>query len=608
MTMYNMAALLACALSVMGYGSLFRRLRLPTCFFPITLVAGVSVTLYGFGFFAAMRMGSYAILLAGIALLAIYRRHLRSFLLDPSLLFCVAAGIWLYCITRGGMIFHWDEGSHWYRVCKAIYVEGSLPTTPDIVYHNYVPGCQTWIYYVLRFIDYSIPNLLFAQGLINIACVATLFAGIGKLKTRLEKGVALATVGAGGVVLCAMNLGTYALLVDLQLGLTAMALLIFLLEYGNDRQALAPAMLISAFLLLVKISAVFFLLGVFLWAAAYHRWWGKALAWRAVLLLAVPLLLRGAYSVRDSMVYADAAASPQTMSIEHFAEMFALKDAGSLRLFTQRFLHKLLIGDTGLPATVYIGFFLLAVLYIELRREGKREAAAMVRLNMVAGATMTAAYAVMLYATYLFTMQLFEILTVNCFYRYYGSMVIVFAGVVIYTGLRAVTREHMGGSADARRYASILLLFAVLAMPGAYSHQYIWGQSCFSAPENYAPSFWRTLSLCIPENRQYSGEQYVVFWNYYDFADNRVISDTSVSNYVGAWMRSENVDAISVDELRDGLSQEKMKTLAACDHLVFASDMTLYEDTLRVYLKEAGVSVDGVTIGVYAANRESGAN
>lgn len=145
-------------------------------------------------------------------------------------------------------------------------------------------------------------------------------------------------------------------------------------------------------------------------------------------------------------------------------------------------------------------------------------------------------------------------------------------------------------------------------MPGAYSHQYIWGQSCFSVPEYYGPSFWRTLSLCIPENRQYSGERYVVFWNRNNFDDNRVINDTSVSNYVGAWMRSEKVDAISVDELRGGLSQERIKTLAACDHLVFVSDMTLYEDILRAYLEDVGMSIDSMTIGVHATNRENGAN
>lgn len=607
LTMYQMIKVLIGVLSVLGYGAAYKRLRLPTCFFPVTLVAGVSLTLYGFGFFSALKIGSYAIILVGLALLLMNRKRLRSFLMDPSILLCLVAGVWLFCITRGAMLSHWDDGSHWYRICKSIYVESAFPTTPDILYYNYVPGCQLWVYFVLQFIEFTIPDLLFAQGLINIACVATLFAGAEKAKTRKEKGFALAVIAVADVTLCAMDIGTYVLMVDLQLGLTAMALLILLLDQGAKRHALIPAMLISVFLLLVKNSAVFFLLAVFLWAAAYQHWRGKKLAACVALLVLIPLLLRGAYAVRMNMVYADAAASPQSMSLDRFAQMLSLKDADSMKIFTERFLYKFIIGDTALPIAVYVSFFLLAVFFFGLRREDRLDAAAGVRVNLIAGAIMTVTYALMLYLTYVFTMNVNEMISVNSFYRYYGSMVIVLAGSTIYMGLNAVLRERLGGG-EGRLYASALLLFAVIGMSGAYPRRYIWGQNRFSGPDYYEPQFWQTMVYHIPQNRVYSGQHYVLLWNPEDYYDGYVLNNLGASYHVGAWLRSEKVDAISLDDLEEGLSQEQMDALSSCDQLVLMSDMTPYAQMLEPYLEKAGLSVEHLTKGLVSAERESGAN
>lgn len=606
LTMYQMTKLLAGVLSILGYGAAYKRLRLPTCFFPATLVAGVSLTLYGFGFFSALKIGSYALILAGIALLLLNRKRLRSFLMDPSLLLCMVACVWLFCITRGAMLSHWDDGSHWYRICKSIYVESAFPTTPDILYYNYVPGCQLWVYFVLQFTEFTIPNLLFAQGLINIACLAALFAGAEKAKTRKEKAFALAVIAVADVTLCAMDIGTYTLMVDLQLGLMAMALLILLLDCGTERCTLIPAMIISMFLMLVKNSAVFFLLAVFLWAAAYHRWRGKELAARVVLLILIPLLLRGAYAVRMNIVYADVAASPQSMSLDRFAQMISLKDTDSLKMFTKRFLYKLIIGDTGLPMAVYVSFMMLAVLFFGLRREDKLDAAADVRVNLMAGVVMTVTYALLLYLTYVFTMSVNEMISVNSFYRYYGSMVIVLAGSTIYMGMNAVLRDRLGGGG--RMYVSALVLFAVIGMSGAYSRRYIWGQDRFSGPDYYEPQFWQTMVYDIPQNREYSEERYVILWDSDDYPDGRVLNNLGVTYHVGAWVRSEKVEAISLDDLEEGLTAIQMEALSSCDQLVVMSDMTPYAQLLEPYLEDAGMSVESMTRGLHKVRRENGAN
>ncbi len=591
MTMiYHAGVLAVLALSVMGYGALYNRSRLPVCFFPVTLVSGVSVVLYGFGFLAALKMGCYAILLFGILMLLICRKGFRpiAFFSDWSFLFCLFAGVWLYVITRGAFLSHWDDGSHWYRICKSIYAEGAFPTTPDIMYYNYVPGCQLWNYFVLRFVDFSQQNCMFAQGLINIACVATLFAGVRTVKSRVEAGFCTGVIVIAAVGLCSMNIGTYVLLVDLQLGLTAMALLILLLDQGERPAALFLGGLVCTFVLLVKNSAVFFALMIFLWASLRHRWRGKQLACCAGGLLGIPLVLRSFYALRASSVYAGAAASPQSFSLTRFMQKLALKDAETMEVFNERFWFKVFIGDTGLSMTVYVCIFLLVLLLVFLHNEKKAEKVREVLLNLTFGLVMMAAYVLMLYGTYMFTMNVNETLSVNSFYRYFGSMIIVFAGMTIYTALGSSIQ--LAGEGNHRVYIFGMLVFAVLAMPGAYSRRYIWGQGRFDMPDHYGPKLWQTLKYFVPENRQYSGKHYVVLWDTDDFSDS--VSHHQYAEYaVGAWLRSERVDAISRDELNQGLTAEMIDALTECDAVICLSDMSKESGLLAPYMDVSDLSV-----------------
>ena len=573
------------AAAILGYASLFQKRKLPLCFFPIAFVSGVSLTLYGFGFFSALKVGCYAILLCGVLMLLVNHKHfqiraLKRIIADPVILFCIVSCIWLFAITRGAALSHWDDGSHWYRICKSMYVEGAFPTTPDILYYNYVPGCQLWVYFVLQFVDFSMQGCMFAQGLINIACVAVLFAGLRGARSLTEKAFLIAIAAAGAVGLCSMDIGTYALLVDLQLGMTAMALLILLLDQGERTDALVLAGILCSFLLLIKNSAVFFALTIFLWALVRYRWKGKKLLGCAFGLVGIPLVLRCAYAVRAGIVYASGAASPQSISLERFGEMLALKDAESLAVFTKRFLFKLFIGDTGLSMAVYVCIGLLALLIVCLHLEGRKEEMARVRLNLFFGLGMLAAYAVMLYGTYLLTMSVGEMTSVNSFYRYFGSMVIVFAGMTVYTAM--VCGALPGREPMTRLCVLSMILFAVLAMPGAYSKRFIWGHGRVDPPDNYSRTLWRTMSYVLPENRRYTDAHYVVLWNPAEFSDG-ILYNQQIEYAIGAWLRSACVDAVPVNEFEHGLSQARRDALASCDYLVFLSDLSQERELLAPY-------------------------
>ena len=130
--------------SVLGYAMLYQKRRHPLCFFPITAVSGLTIAIYFAGIVNLLKPACYGMVFLGLVLLLRYFSfdRLRKIAADQSILFVALSAVWLYGVTRGAMLSHYDDGSHWYRICKAMNAENAFPTTPDIHFHGYVPGCK----------------------------------------------------------------------------------------------------------------------------------------------------------------------------------------------------------------------------------------------------------------------------------------------------------------------------------------------------------------------------------------------------------------------------------------------------------------------------------
>ena len=185
--MYSAMKSIMLILAVLGYACLYqRKSKLPLCFFPITGVSGMTVLVYIFGIAGFLKAGCYVVAGCGVLLLLRYgsRASLKAVLTDAGMLFTVGAVVWMFVITRGTMLSHIDDSTHWYRICNAMDCEGAYPSTPDIRFYTYVPGTATWIYFVTRFIGFSIPNCLFAQNALNVLCLTAFFCLPGQKANR----------------------------------------------------------------------------------------------------------------------------------------------------------------------------------------------------------------------------------------------------------------------------------------------------------------------------------------------------------------------------------------------------------------------------------------
>jgi len=584
--MYTMAKCAVLLLAVLGYAMFYQKRRLPLCFFPITLVSGITVTLYLAGLAGFLKIGCYALLLPGLLALARYfsLERLKAFLSDQSILFTVFAAVWVYMITRGVMLAHNDDGTHWYRICKAMNYENAYPTTPDIVFYEYVPGCATWIYFLTRFIPFRIDNTMFAQSLLNVSCTAALFAGASWAKDIRTKGICFVLITAAGVLLCSIAETTYALLVDVQVGLMALTAIMMVLECGKE--SIIPVSIVVSLLALVKNSALLFVLFVFVWAWSRYRysikeWLKRAFAW-----LTVPIMLNMLYAFRSDLIYGQEAISVQGISLERYASLFAGKSAEAIRMIAENLFSSIFSAKMEGSITMYACILLYAMLFICLKPVCA-EAVRKTRLKemLVGSLLMLAVYSVGLFATYLFSMTEFEATWLLGFDRYFGAVLIVIAGLAVYAALKL-----SGLLGIEKRFVLSLTLLFVLLAPGTIPKRHFLGVHEYKLPNDYRSDVWRTMEIYIPQNNFYNEGRYAILWNENDFFDGGRLKGR-VTALTETWLRSTKIVNVPASEIQTGLDEETLAALSECEYVACISDMTPYREYLSEYLGDTNLNV-----------------
>lgn len=243
------------------------RTKINTSFFGIIYASATSVILYLFALCNFLRVGLYILLGLELALLVyslflVFLKHENPLerINVVSVIFVAVSAIWLFVITRNVGLSQWDDMSHWYRICKILNSENALPTTPDIMFPSYVPGTAVWIYYLTRFIGFSVPNCFFAHSLLNVLGISSLLC---YSKSKKDYWLIL-LISIVGIVTCALDVSTYALLVDTIIGIIPFAALCILFYHKDDKtpEKYVFISILLCFESLIKTSGSFFALMV----------------------------------------------------------------------------------------------------------------------------------------------------------------------------------------------------------------------------------------------------------------------------------------------------------------------------------------------------------
>ena len=111
---------------------------------------------------------------------------------------------------------------------------------------------------------------------------------------------------------------------------------------------------------------------------------------------------------------------------------------------------------------------------------------------------------------------------------------------------------------------------------------YVFGQEYDRPQELFLDGMWRRAEFCLPRNRTYSEDRYLVLWNDEEFFGYSNNSDR-MKWISGVWLRSNDISAYSIKELRK-LSVDELATLGEYDYVAFMSDMNAEKDLLEPYL------------------------
>lgn len=561
------------AVSLIGYYWAYRFFfDADEAFFPVVYISAMTVVTYLFGLLGFLQAGVLATEVIGAVLLLLTlvmkrkKLTLKNVLdgfINPTSIVMLIGIVWAYVITRNVGLSHSDDYSHWYRICRAMSAENTYPSTPDIIFVTYPPGTATWIYFFTRTVGFSVPNCFWAQSILNLSGCCTLLHAVSKVSGFKEKAVKTAMIAVASAFLCSLNLSTYTLVVDACLGIIAVAAAIYMLNADLTRKrSVVMVILLLTFLNLIKISGVLFEIFV-LFLCLLLRGKRSRITAKGFLtgfaVSVVPAVIGLLYRIRNSQVYTNIESSEQAISSDRYFSILASKSNEDILLYTKTFI-KALDPFNALPQITVLYCCLLAVLLLALVKKDTRSTLGRIALNLVCSGVV---YLAMLYLTYLLSMNLWETLSLNSFYRYAGTLSIYFAGLVIYYFILKINIT------ESRFYLKALTFSFLLVVIGQvfFGYEFLFGKQQELYPELgfVTDTPWKALEACSEEVMVYNDESYYIIWdeqNLPGLLDRKIPNTISVT-----YFRSLNVESEICDDMGNaaGLAESAQELY---DHVV----------------------------------------
>lgn len=610
-------------LSLLGYYLFYRSVISKRIeFFPVVFISFVTSILYLFGLLDIIDPGVYLVTGLGCFLLipaaficfkqTIPAESVRAkddlgkrvceLFLNETVLFMLLSCVWIYFLMKGTSLSHCDDFSHWYRICKIMHADRALPSSPDLRYQYYPPGTALWIYYLSKFIPFSVPNCFRIQSLLNASCIAALISVIPEKADRITKASGFIMVCIAGELLCAMNLTTYSLVVDGPLGLVPMAAVIMILtDQNNDLKQFLILLPVTCFTALIKNSGLLFVLFIAIaWVAlnngnfAYSPiasddghdsgFSGTRLIRliQAAVLVIIPFALFKFYQNRAARIYGNKGQGAHEVSVSRYLRIFHSHGKGKNLDIIRNYLCQVFLVQKGNSQIRMLWIALIAAIGIFLLREYRGRSRSSEKRLIVYLVFCSIVYMIGLMLTYLFSMNNIEATgsRLACLFRYTGTCTIFISGLVfLYLGRAAFQFD-----AKARRAALFgLASCSLLVCSSLFDTGYIWGFDHFTGDESYTTKLWELLEEYVPENWEYSPGKYVIVWNPDDFENDN--TRVKIHYAVMTYMRTEDANRISLDQFKNNsLSEKETEFLKNADYLILLGDFSKYYDKILEYV------------------------
>ncbi|MDT9027136.1 hypothetical protein [Rossellomorea yichunensis] len=250
--------------SLSGWGLLsFNRVKVHIAFIPIFIFSSITTVVFCAGLINVMPLAVNLIYYSGLILFVIYlilffrRKQALMPMLHPGIIVFALSILAMMIYLKGLILTHYDNFSHWGLIVREMSLINGLPDSSTIVtFQNYPPGSAVFIYFILEVLGEHESYALMAQAFLAISCVVTLY-----FFSEWKRPAVILLTMAAGISLLLVNWGSfYNLLVDILLGLVALASVIVAYYYRGDwKKQLIVNTPILILLMLLKDSGKIFL-------------------------------------------------------------------------------------------------------------------------------------------------------------------------------------------------------------------------------------------------------------------------------------------------------------------------------------------------------------
>lgn len=436
-----------------------KNIKIHKAFYPALIFSSITLAIFIGGILNILNLMVYLVFFTGCILFFLHLDMIKKLTVSSDLLFLILfAGAFLI-LLKGQKLLHYDNFSHWGLVVRQILLTGRFPNFQDeiIIFQAYPLGSASFIYYVSRIISSSEGCWMFAQVLLIISMLTTLFAFQKKNAVMHFIVISLSTLFILGY-----NIPPQDLLVDTLLSIVGGAA--YLLEWNcrKDYNHISYVAPLLCLLITIKNSAIFFVIiilaDIILFALKNKEAMTADIIKKIILVCASPFAVLLIWNRHVNYVFQSGLTSKHSMSLENYASVFKQKDITQISDICHQFANRLLHEN----AFVYILIFsLLIMIAISMFNRNDKP---------ILSSKLTAVHTILAYlfyqigtlGMYIFSMPTYEASYLAAFDRYHKTIIVYLIMINLAGGCILINHIIIRESKNIRTLFAELLVAIVL--------------------------------------------------------------------------------------------------------------------------------------------------
>lgn len=424
--------------------------------YPAVVVAGIMViNLFGglLGYLETVNnvlfiLGIF-LAFAGIAYILLHRNRFSKNSIGKALplFYFLIGGAVLTVLLDGRFLYDYDDFSFWGMAARILSEEQRLPMQGDLLIHtSYPPGCALLISFFANTMGNDIGVYLYAQAVMLLAFLISLFAASKKVWMHI---ITIPFIA----LLMQYNIKLETLSVDNVLaGATIAAIMMCFSSRGAYiHKAFLQLSIVLSALVLIKNSGLFLAMLILCFAIFLYFTHRKKLRLHLFwLLLPVVVLLLWKMYANQAFI----ATGKHDMSVDYYKSMLADKQLSGIKETIEIIVPRLFNPSYNHALYLVPGYIVL----LPMLNNSKKY-----RSMFWFAALMFVVYEIGVLLMYVFSMPTSEVVAQNGadYYRYNGTIVAVLAGVLFYMVCAALQKRHISNMRQIVASVTCCLVFCL---------------------------------------------------------------------------------------------------------------------------------------------------